>query len=485
METQIKNEQGLEGELLEEVQDAEEILSALEDSEKSAEDGEDETAAGEEGAQTTDGREANFLARDGDSTDINTDLRDAEFDNTQTTVIEQKIILETGALAANPEEPEPEPELTPLVLNMDIEALSHYEALAAWEGRGENSWVHSVNLNSAQAVISYTDDLGYGVSNKNQDSGSQAPEMENNESLLFGFGDVNSVNVTINAVDDSLPLFGNWVAYVKADHGNGYEVVASGDFDITDNAISFDIASTDTFSHIIFNEGTIPNNSQHSNSGFYVEINEVNGVTASSGYEYTVSFDADYEGSMDIQADLTDITLTGVPTGVTVDGATLNGDGSYTVIIDEDGKADVTLLSEGPFDSDMLDALQSSISTTSGDMTVTDAQGDDTTLSLLVTSVDLGDVIDDDSSLEVVDIDNSLAQHVEISLDDVLEMRDSTPADIALEVVGNAGDSVTVNTDSDVHTWETTDTDFSLGVEYTNGMDSITLTVEDEIIVYA
>ena len=61
-------------------------------------------------------------------------------------------------------------------------------------------------------------------------------------------------------------------------------------------------------------------------------------------------------------------------------------------------------------------------------------------------------------------------------------MRDTADSiNISLEVVGNPGDSVTINTDSDVHNWtqaDNTDTNFSDGVIYLNDFaDSITLTV--------
>ena len=65
------------------------ILAALEDSEKNTEDdvenADEETAAGEDG-QTTDGKEADFLVRDGNSTDINSGLRDAYYDGSSSTL---------------------------------------------------------------------------------------------------------------------------------------------------------------------------------------------------------------------------------------------------------------------------------------------------------------------------------------------------------------------------------------------------------------
>ena len=80
-------------------------------------------------------------------------------------------------------------------------------------------------------------------------------------------------------------------------------------------------------------------------------------------YKYDIALDASLTDGSET---LSDITLTNVPTGVTLQDSngneiTQNGDGSYTVAVDGNGDAVVSIISPNPLTSTDTDAITSSV----------------------------------------------------------------------------------------------------------------------------
>ncbi len=85
-------------------------------------------------------------------------------------------------------------------------------------------------------------------------------------------------------------------------------------------------------------------------------------------YKYDIALDASLTDGSET---LSDITLTNVPTGVTLQDSngneiTQNGDGSYTVAVDGNGDAAVSIISPNPLTSTDTDAITSSVTSTDG-----------------------------------------------------------------------------------------------------------------------
>uniref|UniRef100_UPI003D11E573 Ig-like domain-containing protein n=2 Tax=Sulfurimonas sp. TaxID=2022749 RepID=UPI003D11E573 len=96
-------------------------------------------------------------------------------------------------------------------------------------------------------------------------------------------------------------------------------------------------------------------------------------IASDISYEYPITFSAslaDTDGS----ETLSSITVSNIPDGATLVGLTPNEDGSYTVDIDENGEASVTLSSEIEIDTASLNTIQASVTsteTTSGNTNTT------------------------------------------------------------------------------------------------------------------
>ena len=193
-------------------------------------------------------------------------------------------------------------------------------------------------------------------------------------------------------------------------------------------------------------------------------------------YLYTIALQAnvtDTDGSETLSA----ITITNLPEGTSLKDMTPNEDGSYTVEVDENGNADVTLVSNAQLDTSSLNGITASISATetnSGDVStvtvnengIVDIQagsGDDTiemnsadventrmdggegedTLSIL----DEGEInldLENLSSIEIIDMTNNQENNLNLDLQDMLQ--DSAEPTM-IKILGDDADSVNVTND--------------------------------------
>lgn len=388
-------------------------------------------------------------------------------------------------------------DITPPVLSMNIELDQESNPFTAYAFNGDNFMTGigqgtsgKLTLDKENGELIYHD-LGLGIEENVRGQGREGDTdlgVDDNETLVFDLKSaVSSVTFDLKSVD-GVGFDGAWRAFDSS--GNEIENTNTNTFAGT--AFHYETDGTLPISEIggfqyIAIDAHDPANSGASDPGFYVNVDAINGSQISDPeiYEYTISLDADLAGSSDIPGDLTDITLSDLPDDVTLHdslGAEITPvAGVYTVAIDADGKADVTLTSPDLLESTEIDAIDSSVSTTDGYMSVTDSQSDATTLLVSNGSIDFSSLVDDHNSLENIDLDNSTNQVASISLDDVLDMTDNTNE---LSIVGNDGDTLSIDTSSPTHTWTETG---SLGnnvftYENTTG-DSITLTVDDQIDV--
>jgi len=188
------------------------------------------------------------------------------------------------------------------------------------------------------------------------------------------------------------------------------------------------------------------------------------------------------EGAAKVTTDDGDdiLTLTG---DIQVDAIVKTGAGDDTINVRNiEGKANVT--------TDAGDDVLNISGDIQGDAVVETGAGDDTINVRNIeddSSIDMGEgedtlsfsgSIDFDNidNVEKIDVTGDGKQKIELSLDDVLDMTDDRNE---LIIVGDANDEVKLDVDTDKWTkTDTNDNDFTDGVTYSNGDDSITLTVD-------
>ena len=185
-----------------------------------------------------------------------------------------------------------------------------------------------------------------------------------------------------------------------------------------------------------------------------------------TGYEYHMDFSSsltDTDGS----ETLSNITLSNIPDGtnlVDADGNSLsaNSDGSYTLNIDDNGSANITLVSSTQIDSNSLDSITTSVTS------IESSNGSETTLQSTVggldtliydgdMNLDLGNIVNNTNTIESIDL-GSGTQNISISLGDVLDLTDENNS---LKIDGDSQDSVTLSNDSNGD--GTADTSWTLG----------------------
>ncbi len=183
-------------------------------------------------------------------------------------------------------------------------------------------------------------------------------------------------------------------------------------------------------------------------------------------YKYDIALDASLTDGSET---LSDITLTNLPTGVTLQDSdgnaiTQNGDGSYTVAVDGNGDAVVSIISPNPLTSTDTDAITSSVTSIdeSGDMATTTICGsldDSVTLYNINDSVDGGDgtdalvfgtdmildfitlnSADNFSNIEVLDLTNAGVTLNNLGADDVLDITGNSST--TLKILGDSDDTV-------------------------------------------
>ncbi|QOY52751.1 beta strand repeat-containing protein [Candidatus Sulfurimonas baltica] len=389
------------------------------------------------------------------------------------------------------------PTLSVVVGEAVLESASSFTA-HAYEGNGFNSWESNGNTTSSQAQVSYEDDLGYGVSNKNTNHGSQDTALENNESLLLDFGKSEGITVTLNSANNGTQFFGNWIAYDE----NRLKV-ANGEFNTTDASLDLVINPDATFRYVAFDAGNVTGtDNKDSNSGFYVEPVEITtstAITNDTTYTYSVAINAaltDTDGSESLGF----ITVDRLPDGATLTSGTGiadNNDGTYTIDLatvtkDADGVVQLSMTSGSPLDPSAINDITASVTSTerdgedsstteatahlevngtdgsdyddyihSGtgadtinagageDIVVFDAQdtvdgadGYDTILITGEENINFSGLNDNIHNIEAIELGDG-KQNISISLDDVLIMTDT---DNILRIDGDAQDHVSLDT---------------------------------------
>ncbi|MEA2072296.1 MAG: hypothetical protein U9O86_01825, partial [Campylobacterota bacterium] len=172
--------------------------------------------------------------------------------------------------------------------------------------------------------------------------------------------------------------------------------------------------------------------------------NLVTSGTTEDSYSYEVKLDAglrDTDGS----ESLSSITIDNIPTGATIDGLTANADGSYTVAVDANGDATVTLASPTEISNTDLNSIQSSITSTESD-------GGETHTTMAHTSLDESA----DSENDSVEIDSSnLATDtgsgndtISVDAQDLAEGEDSSSSGImGMSIFGGGSDGGALDLD--------------------------------------
>ncbi|MBU1502351.1 hypothetical protein KKC34_02120, partial [bacterium] len=216
------------------------------------------------------------------------------------------------------------------------------------------------------------------------------------------------------------------------------------------------------------------------------------------GYEYQVDMSAalsDTDGS----ESLSDMTIFGLPAGITLEGYTPNADGSYTVSLDENGEANVTMISQNALSNDDINSIKASVTSTeenggdtstvevNAEVEVTGTEGDDTLngtdsdeyidggagadtiaagagddtvlfdandvsidggegLDTLVfegdINIDLGALETQITNMETLNLGEG-SQNISLSLEDVVDITD---AENLLRIDGDAGDTINLDT---------------------------------------
>ncbi|WP_345974244.1 Ig-like domain-containing protein [Sulfurimonas sp. HSL3-7] len=227
-------------------------------------------------------------------------------------------------------------------------------------------------------------------------------------------------------------------------------------------------------------------------------------------YKYDLALNAELLGN---SGTLSDVTLTNIPTGVTLQDSNgieivQNGDGSYSATLDENGAAVVSITSTDMLTTAEKDAITSSV-------TSTDSLGNEVTTTIggsLDDSVvyGTGDIVDGGLGSDTITIeadinldfsDANIANHlsnieqidltsgdhaiVNLSLDDILTMTDSNNT---LTITGDASDSVAAVdksgwTQDAINVGNEDNGDGTATYVYSNDTtsDSITLTIDDNV----
>ena len=190
-----------------------------------------------------------------------------------------------------------------------------------------------------------------------------------NDSLNVGKADSGYTTINAGSGDDTIVADSGWD---KIDGGSGDDTVTfKGDASdwtvgerwghtIVTNNDTGEITQVDNVEHIAFG-GT-----------------DAQTGTTTSTYSYDITLNSgltDTDGS----ESLSSITIDNLPSGVSINGLTANTDGSYTVEVDDNGDAIVTLSSESELSNTELNDIEASVTSTEsngGDTSTTTAYDD-------------------------------------------------------------------------------------------------------------
>ena len=327
---------------------------------------------------------------------------------------------------------------------------------------------------------------------------------------------------------DTIIINGNADDYQIVDNGDGTYSIdsvesnrwssrADGDFRIDVKDVEFVQFNDKTFK--VTEDGVVE---------FDGTVSSSEEVETQTSYEYDINLNAgltDTDGS----ETLSSITVDNLPNGTTIDGLTPNDDGSYTIEVDENGEASVTLVSDTELSNTELNSIEAEVTSTEIDsgtthttMTSTDldessdigndtydisddntidagdgndvfeldaddlATGDDSSFLVFSNggsldldggdgldtlavdgdmSIDLSILDDNISNIETIDLGDGSQNITSLSVDDVLEITDDNNM---FRIDGDASDHIDLNTQGDDAEWTLGDfkTDSETGVTY-------------------
>jgi len=308
---------------------------------------------------------------------------------------------------------------------------------------------------------------GYTTHNVGDMSQNQNINAGNGKDYIVIGDTAGGTNIVGGNGKDIIEIQGDIKGNTSVDGGNGKDTLILGK--------SEDSYTVNNYTN---NNGVISAQIIDKETGQTLTVNNVEEIKYSTqaSYEYTIDLSAnvtDTDGSETLSA----ITIANLPEGTTLKDMTPNEDGSYTVEVDENGNADVTLVSNTQLDTSSLNGITASISATetnSGDVStvtvnengIVDIQagsGDDTiemnsadventnidggegedTLSIL----DEGEInldLDNISSIETIDMTNNQENNLNLDLQDMLQ--DSAEPTM-IKILGDDADSVNVTND--------------------------------------
>jgi hypothetical protein len=173
------------------------------------------------------------------------------------------------------------------------------------------------------------------------------------------------------------------------------------------------------------------------------DLDDISFDSGTTSYEYSIDFSAqltDTDGS----ESLSDITVDNLPDGATLtgDNVTDNGDGTFTVGIDENGEANATLESEDELTEDELNDITASVTSTeesTGD-TATSSITDDGELGFLddIDAVDFGEIAQEIDGVSTINMENETSQELTMNADDLINVNN----DHEMVILGDDGDVI-------------------------------------------
>ncbi|MDN5115271.1 immunoglobulin-like domain-containing protein, partial [Aliarcobacter butzleri] len=149
----------------------------------------------------------------------------------------------------------------------------------------------------------------------------------------------------------------------------------------------------------------------------------VNNISTETYYKYTIDINAALVDNKDGSEKLSDVTLKNIPEGAVLlgEGITDNKDGSYTIKVDKNGEAKLSLKSESEIPQDELDDVQVSATSTEN------SNQDSATTTATIDTISFDGSGDIDLSnlnnvIKEINLDNGKENKLTLTLDDVLKM---------------------------------------------------------------
>ncbi len=307
-------------------------------------------------------------------------------------------------------------------------------------------------------------------------------------------GDENNDTITIKTGNDTKTInTGSGDDIITTPEKTANKTVDGGDgkdtFIVDGNRADYDIQLNDNGSYTVTSI-TASGETKFANGDLEVTLENIediqfNDATVNIGtadatplsYEYEIALNANLTDT-DGSESLSNITLNNIPNGATIsdvngDTISANDDGSYTVAIDENGDATITLSADTQIDQNNLDSITSSVTSTESDggNSSTVSATEDTFTMENSMNLDFDSLVDNNelSNLEAINLDSGDQSLTNIDINDVLNLTDE---DNVLTILGDDNDHVELQ-NTDGHEWTqsdgTTEIDGNAFVTFSNG----------------